>query len=57
MVSPASTSDHWIVQTKLQPPRLRADLIARPRLLEALFEAVSVTVVQSEAESSKMAKK
>jgi LuxR family maltose regulon positive regulatory protein len=41
MVSPALTSDHWIVQTKLQPPRLRADLIARPRLLEALAEAGS----------------
>jgi LuxR family maltose regulon positive regulatory protein len=31
----------WLTQTKLQPPRLRADLIARPRLLEVLFEAVS----------------
>ncbi|MDQ4076624.1 MAG: AAA family ATPase, partial [Chloroflexota bacterium] len=30
----------WIVQTKLQLPRLRDDLVARPRLLAALHKAV-----------------
>ncbi|MCB9078016.1 MAG: hypothetical protein H6631_10525 [Anaerolineaceae bacterium] len=30
----------WVAQTKLQPPRLRPDLIPRPRLRQTLIEAV-----------------
>ncbi|MBI1879944.1 MAG: hypothetical protein HYR94_17285 [Chloroflexi bacterium] len=31
----------WLIQTKLQPPRLREDLIFRQRLLDTLHEAIT----------------
>ncbi len=40
-VMPSPGAIHWIVHTKLQPPRLRQDLVLRRRLLETLFQAVT----------------
>lgn len=31
----------WLVQTKLHPPRLREDVVPRPRLVEALRQALT----------------
>lgn len=48
---PESPSE-WLVLTKLQPPVLRADTMERPRLLDALRDAVStrpVTLVSAPA--------
>lgn len=47
-----SEQPHWLVQTKLQPPRLHADTIERRRLLTALAAAVSerpVTLISAPA--------
>lgn len=33
----------WLVQTKLQPPLPRSDVVPRPRLLEALDAALSTS--------------
>lgn len=41
MVSPSSGAGNWIVQTKLQPPRLRPDLVQRSLLLAGLREAIT----------------
>src|SRR3712207_3331961 len=32
--------EHWIVQTKLQPPRLRPEWVARPHWLHTLHDAL-----------------
>ena len=37
----ASEQSDWLVQTKLQPPLPRSDVIPRPRLLAALREGLS----------------
>ncbi|MBI3361412.1 MAG: hypothetical protein HY023_09915 [Chloroflexi bacterium] len=34
-------SPDWLAQTKLHPPRLRDDVLPRPRLLAALRDAVA----------------
>ncbi len=39
--APGETQTDWLVQTKLHPPRLRDDLIPRPRLVTALRHALA----------------
>jgi LuxR family maltose regulon positive regulatory protein len=56
MTRSSPTLPTWIAQTKLHPPRLRADAIERPRLLGALALAVAsapVTLLSAPAGSGK----
>lgn|GEM_PF-599420 len=50
------SANTWLVATKLQPPRLRDDLVPRPRLLTLLYNAVlthPLTLLSAPAGSGK----
>jgi LuxR family maltose regulon positive regulatory protein len=45
MQPPSSNPSIWLAQTKLRPPLLRADVVARPRLLAQLHAALAACPV------------
>jgi LuxR family maltose regulon positive regulatory protein len=56
MVNPPPTFPAWLAHTKLAPPTLRADVVSRERLLDALREALAaypLTLVSAPAGSGK----